>query len=191
MHKLDEQERLIVRELIRDPRISDNQIAIKTNVPLKTVNRKRKILEEKGLIHYYCYLDNTFEGTSTFLGRQLYIVVLRDGVTRKDFSQKYGTSEKVFKFFTKHMLFSFLGEYGGNTALITLIESHSREDLTEIYNAEVVPELESYLGNGCIKKTITLPISSTLRMARNYFPKKNMSQGIIKEDWPNEFIFFD
>ncbi|MBS3107056.1 winged helix-turn-helix transcriptional regulator, partial [Candidatus Woesearchaeota archaeon] len=37
MYKLDEQERLIVRELIRNPQVSDNQIALRTNVPLKTV----------------------------------------------------------------------------------------------------------------------------------------------------------
>ena len=59
MRQLDEQERRIVRELIKDPRISDNQIAKNTRVPVMTVNRKRKLLEEKGLLNYYCYLDTS------------------------------------------------------------------------------------------------------------------------------------
>ena len=42
---LDDQEKLIVRELIKDPRISDNQISTNTNIPLKSVNRKRKRME--------------------------------------------------------------------------------------------------------------------------------------------------
>ncbi len=144
MHKLDNQERLITRELIKNPRISDNQIAIKTNVPLKTVNRKRKILEEKGMLLYFSYLFLTW-----------------------------------------------IGEMEGNVAIIKMIESQKQDDLIEIFNADIVPTLEECFGNGCIKKTITIPISATLRAIHNYLPGRNMEKGKIKEDWPNERIFVD
>ena len=52
--KLDEQEQKIIKELIRDPRISDNQIGRNTKIPVKTVNRKRKNLEQRNIISYFC-----------------------------------------------------------------------------------------------------------------------------------------
>ena len=42
-----------------------------------------------------------------------------------------------------------------------------------------------------VKKTITIPISKNLRTFRNYLPDRNMHKGIIKEDWPNDYIFVD
>ena len=191
MYKLDEQEKLIVRALIRNPRISDNQIAIKTNVPLKTVNRKRKILEEKELLSYFCYLNNTPVGTGTFNGRSIFTIVMKDGITKKSLIEKYGNSEKAKEFFPKHIFLTWVGEVDGNVALVTMIESLKQDDLVEIFNAEIVPELESCFGPGCIKKTSTVSISTTLRAVRNYLPGKNMKNGKIKEDWPNKNIFVD
>lgn len=191
MYKLDEQEKQIVRELIRDPRISDNQIAIRTNVPLKTANRKRKILEERGFINYFTYLNNTPTGTGTFDGRSIFIIILKEGITRKSVLEKYENSKKAEEFYPKHIFFTWVGDFEGNVAVITMIESRKQDDLIEIYNAELVPELESNFGPGCIKKTITIPVAATLRVVRNYLPGRNMERGKIKEDWPNENIFVD
>lgn len=191
MYKLDEQEKLIVREIIRDTRISDNQISLRTNVPLNTVNRKRKLLEEKGLIHYYCYLDNTIYGTGTIGARGFFVLILRDGITRKAVLEKVGYSEKSKTFFTKHLFVTFVGEAGGNIAIMGILESRKSDDLIEIYNAEIIPEFESYFGHGCIKEIKLFPITSTIRMLRNYFPGKNTKNGVIREDWPNDFIYVD
>jgi DNA-binding Lrp family transcriptional regulator len=191
MNKLDEQEKLIVREIIKDPKISDNQIAIRTNVPLNTVNRKRRALEEKNLLNYFCYLDNSVSGTGTFKSRMLAIIVLKDGITRKHLMEKIIASERSLKFFPKHVLFTALGEYDANLAVISVIESHKHEDFTEIYNAEFVPELESFFGPGCIKDCVTVPLTIPIRLFRNYLPGKNIKNGIIKEDWPHEFLFVD
>ncbi len=191
MHKLDNQERLITRELIKNPRISDNQIAIKTNVPLKTVNRKRKILEEKGMLLYFSYLNNSQTGTGTYNGRGLFIIVLRDGITRRELLEKYWNNKKIDEFFPKHIFLTWIGEMEGNVAIIKMIESQKQDDLIEIFNADIVPTLEECFGNGCIKKTITIPISATLRAIHNYLPGRNMEKGKIKEDWPNERIFVD
>lgn len=46
---IDEQEKLIIKALIRNPRSSDNQISKTTKVPVRTVYRKRKIRKRKAL----------------------------------------------------------------------------------------------------------------------------------------------
>jgi DNA-binding Lrp family transcriptional regulator len=191
MKNLDEQERLIVRELIKDPRISDNQISIKTNVPLKTVNRKRKLLEENNILSYFCSINHSSEGTGTFPARSLFVAILKDGLTRKAISDKIHQTEKSLKFFSKHISFTFLGEYESNVAILSIVESRKHTDLIEIFNAEIIPELELYLGHNCIKKTLVIPLSDTLRLLHNYIPNKNMKKGIIKENWPNDYIFVD
>ena len=35
---LDESEKLILKEIVKDPKISDNQIALKTKIPVKTAD---------------------------------------------------------------------------------------------------------------------------------------------------------
>ena len=47
-NKSDIQSKLIIRALIRNPRVSDNQIGLMTGVPIRTVNRKRKNMEKQG-----------------------------------------------------------------------------------------------------------------------------------------------
>ena len=191
MSKLDNQEKLIVRELIRDPRISDNQIAIKTNVPLKTVNRKRKLLEEKNILNYYTHLDISPSGTGTFSSRMMFVIVLKNGITRKALMDKINYSQRENSFFAKHMFMSFIGDYEGNVAIISIVESHKHQDIIEIYNAEIVNELESFFGPGCILKNTTIPIMLNHRLFRNYVPLKNMKNGKIMKEWPDDHIFVD
>src|SRR3990167_7981787 len=83
MREIDWQERKIVIELVKNARISDNEISRRTRIPLKTVNRKRKKLEEEGLLYYFTHLDNSPSGTGMFNSRKLYIMKLKKGVTRK------------------------------------------------------------------------------------------------------------
>ena len=71
---LDESERLIVRELIRNPRASDSEISKRTRVPVMTVNRKRKNLEKEKLLRYYTSLDKGEFGLPIFGARKLFIV---------------------------------------------------------------------------------------------------------------------
>ncbi|MBD3164385.1 winged helix-turn-helix transcriptional regulator [Candidatus Woesearchaeota archaeon] len=191
MYKLDEQEKTIVKELIKNSRISDNQISIKTSIPLKTVNRKRKLLEERGFLYYLCYLNNTDTGTGSFRARTLLITVFRDGITRKSLTERFEKSDKAMKFFTKHIFMTQVGEYEGNVALLMQVESRRPEDIIEIYNAELVSELQDVFGANCIKKTINIPVRTTLRAVRNYLPGLNIERGRIKEDWPDENIFVD
>src|SRR3954462_13634816 len=60
--ELDEQERRIVRHLIRDPRESDNGIGEATGVNVRTVGRKRQKLEQAGVRSYFPHLDLSSSG---------------------------------------------------------------------------------------------------------------------------------
>ena len=83
MRELDEQERLIVRHLIRDPRESDNGIGEATGVNVRTVGRKRQKLEQAGILSYFTHLDLSTRGTGQFGARHLYISQFKIGVTYK------------------------------------------------------------------------------------------------------------
>jgi DNA-binding Lrp family transcriptional regulator len=60
--KIDDVEKQIIKELVIDPKISDNKISKNTNIPLKTVNRKRKKLEENNYINYMLNINHGEKG---------------------------------------------------------------------------------------------------------------------------------
>ena len=68
MRELDDQERLIIRQLIRDPRESDNGIGESTGVNVRTVGRKRQRLEQDGILSYHTQVNLTESGTGPIHG---------------------------------------------------------------------------------------------------------------------------
>src|SRR3989338_5980555 len=85
MRNLDMHEIAIIRELIRNARISDNQIGKNTKIPVMTVNRKRKKMEAEGLLRYYTSIDKGEFGLRTFDAKQLYIIKLKIGITQNEY----------------------------------------------------------------------------------------------------------
>src|SRR5271163_3809485 len=81
MRDLDDQDRLIIRQLIRDPRESDNGIGETTGVNVRTVGRKRQRLEQDGILSYHTQVNLTESGTGQFTARHVYIIKFRLGVT--------------------------------------------------------------------------------------------------------------
>lgn len=174
---LDENERKIVEELVKDPRLSDNSVSRLTGIPVKTVNRKRKILEDKGYLHYFAYMDN-FAGTKQFNSRQMFTITFRHGITRHKFllglkkaKEKYSSNP----LFSKHVLESHLGEQNGRLLLIVVLESFSKNDLIEIFNADIVSMIEEQYGLGAIYKTEVVDLTIHLNLLHNYsfFDKDN------------------
>src|SRR3989338_10208012 len=110
MGELDENEVKIVRELIRNPRISDNQISKRTKIPVMTVNRKRKKLEEESLIYYHANFDTGENGTGFFPEKQLYIIKFRIGITRHMYLDKIEADKRFIGFNTSYVSASYLGE---------------------------------------------------------------------------------
>jgi DNA-binding Lrp family transcriptional regulator len=190
MGKLDKQEVEIVRQLIINARISDNQVAKNTKIPVKTVNRKRKTLEQKGLLTYFTYLDTTRSGTGAFGARDLYLIILKRGITRKEFLEKYfGQGSRYLK--QKHTLVSGLCEFEGSLCLAMVLESRLETDIIEIFNAEIVPELQRMFGAAAIEKTITMRLDTVLTILHNYIPMLNMKAGSIAKEWKPDNIFVD
>ena len=188
---LDDQEIKIVRELIRDPRLSDNKIARNTGVPVMSVNRKRKKLEESGLLNYYTYLDTTENGTKKFFARQMYIIKLKEGITRDYFLKQIHGSKEFRRKNTAHVLHAFFGEKDGYPALIAIMEAESESKLVDIFNGMIVPFFKEKLGEDSIIDITTLRIDIPIRLFHNYLPQLNIEHGKIKPTWPNEWIFVE
>ena len=186
MIQLDDQEQLIVKELIRNPRLSDNQIGKLTKVPVMTVNRKRKSLEERGLLNYYCYLDTSKYGLDSSPARQLYMIKLRIGITKKEFIDKLIEPNLLLKF---KIFESFIGEKDGQLVFSLILEGSRGNETMEIFNGEIVPILQEKFGKDCIDETFVIRVTSNIVILKNYIPLKNIERGFIKENWPKEYIF--
>ena len=72
MVKLDKIEQKIVKELIRNARASDSEISKKTSIPVMTVNRRRKKLEDEKVLRYYTSLDKGEFGMEIFGAKKLF-----------------------------------------------------------------------------------------------------------------------
>lgn len=179
MRKLDNQEKGIVKELILNPRISDNKITKNTQIPLKTVNRKRKKLEEEGLLKYFCSLNTSNSGTGEFTSRQMITITFKEGITRSKFIEKISPHFlKPIKI--KHIYESHLGESSGNLVWVLTLESRLESDIIEILNAELIPELKWLLGENSIKETNTIRLHKQIGLLHNYLPEFNMKKGKLE-----------
>ena len=191
LRNLDENERIIVRELIRNPRASDNQIAKRTNVSVMTVNRKRKKLEKERFLRYYTSLDKGEFGLHIFEAKQLYIIKFRMGVTRKKYMEIMETDAKWRTFNCKYISLAYLGEKDGHLALIIILDAKNEAHLVEEFNGNIVPFIEERLGKGIIEEITTSSLSKLVRVHHNYMPYVNLEEGKIKDDWPDDMIFVD
>lgn len=191
MPELDDQEVMIIRELIRNPRISDNGISKRTGVPVMTVNRKRKSLEENDMISYYTDLRHGDGGTEDFYAKQLYIIKFKIGITRQVFLDNVRKDKDLKKFNAEHIVTSFLGEKDGHLAIMMMVNAHTEQDLTESFNGQIVPMLRRNFGDDCIISTDTLRILEPIREHHNYINGVNMKNGKIDDAWPTDCIFVD
>lgn len=189
MVSLDEQEQKIISELIRNPRISDNRIAKNTKVPVMTVNRKRKRLEQKGLVRYFSSINTDEEGTGIFPAKELYVIKFKIGLTQKEFLAKMEKDNRVKAFYAEHIEYSFLGEKDGHLALVMILVAGTESELMEIFNGKLIPFFKENFGEDAVKEVITANISKPIRLHHNYLPWVNMERGIIKKDWSNEWVF--
>lgn len=172
---IDAQEKELIRQLVLNPRISDNQISKNTNIPLKSVNRKRKRLEEEGLLNYYCYLDTSSTGTGDFGARQMYVIHFKTGITRYLFNKNMTDSSNLF---SKHVLESHIGEKDGRLLMIVIIESRLASDILEIFNAEIMPALDKALGPDSVHEVQSFELTAMTRILHNYQPRQ-MKKGYL------------
>jgi DNA-binding Lrp family transcriptional regulator len=186
---LDDQEKLIVRALIKDPRMSDHAISEKTGVPSKTVSRKRKRLEEEGILSYHTMVNMMEDGTGHFMTRHLYIIKFRIGVTKKQILDEIKNEPNIKSVFTELIFQSHIAEIDGHVSLILLVEGKDDSDVVESMQAKIIPSLRKNHGQDSVEEIRTLRVLAPIRIMRNYIPIVNMVSGVMKDDWPDEAIF--
>src|SRR3989338_6274070 len=185
MRELDPQQKLIVRELIRNPRVSDNQIAKNTNVPVMTVNRKRKALESENVLRYFTSLDTGEHGTGKYKSKQAFMIKFNIGMTRQRFIDDVEKDSKFLSFSARTVSLSYLGEKDGHLAYLVILDAETASHLLDEFNDILIPFLKKKFGEDCIREITSMRITNTLRRHHNYTPIINMEKGIIREDWPN------
>jgi len=178
--KLEKFDRTIIRELIRNPRLSDNQIANKTNISVKTVSRRRNALEKRGVLTYLCRVDHSETGIGDFQAMELYAIKLKQGIFRKQFLDIYQSS-KMFDSIKKHISFKWLGERDGHLIIFLIIESRLNSDIIEIYNTEIVTKLNYHFGPDAIAGAKSFPLSKALSAFHNYEYLFNIKNSRLSE----------
>jgi len=187
MRELDEQERLIIRELIRDPRESDNGIGERTGVNVRTVGRKRQRLEQDGILSYHTQVDLTESGTAQFTARHLYVIKFRLGVTASQLEEDIRREPFVRSIFTEIIFESHIAEIDGHLAMLLYIDSDT--DIVQTVQEKLIPSLLRNHGDGSIAEVSTIRLLKPVRVMRNYLPFVNMQDGYIRKDWPDEAIY--
>jgi len=188
---LDDQERLVLRCLIRDPRMSDTKISEETGVPLKTVNRKRLRLEKENLVSYFASPDLHEAGLGRFTTRHLYIIRFKLGVTVKQIREEIYSEPNVKTIFTELIFESHLAEIDGHVALIMLVEGQSDADIVENVQSKIIPSLKKNHGDDAILDISTIRLLMPIRVMHNYLPLFNMANARLSADVDPETIFVD
>ncbi len=189
MRTLDDQEKAVVRTLVRDPRMSDHAISEKTGVPAKTLSRKRRRLEEEGVLSYHTMINMMESGSGHFTTRHLYIIKFRLGVTKKQIVDEIKIEPNIKSVFTELIFESHIAELDGHIALLMLIEGRDDSDVVESMQAKIIPSLRKNHGADSIEEIQTLRVLAPIRIMRNYIPMVNMHEGVMKETWPEDAIF--
>jgi DNA-binding Lrp family transcriptional regulator len=188
-HALDEQEQLIIRHLVRDPRESDNGIGEATGVNVRTVGRKRRKLEQAGVLSYYTHVDLSSRGTGEFNAQHLYIVQFRIGITLQQIIEDIKNEPAVRSVFTEFIFESQLAEIDGKLALLMYIDGKSDTDIVHTVQEKLIPNLLRNHGENSIERVSTMRLLQPIRTMRNYLPFVNMQNGYLMKNWPSEAIY--
>jgi DNA-binding Lrp family transcriptional regulator len=186
---LDDQERAIVRALIRDPRESDNAIGLKTGVNVRSVGRKRQRLEEEGILSYFTNVDLSDRGTGQFPIRHLYIITFRNGMTHSGLVADIRKEPFVRSVFTEVIFESHIAEIDGKLAMLLFIDGASETDIVETVQGQLIPSLLKNHGENSIEDVRTIRVLSPVRILRNYILPVNVRNGYLKPDWPDDAIY--
>src|SRR5260221_84007 len=156
MRILDEQEKAIVRQLIRDPRESDNGVGEVTGVNVRTVSRKRDRLEQEGILSYYTNLDLSADGAKQYNARHLYIIKFKVGITYNQLIQEIRKDANQQPVFTETIFESQIAEIDGKVALLLFVDGNSDLDIVQRTHEELIPGLLKNHGSDCIESISTM-----------------------------------
>lgn len=181
--ELDDQEKLIIKALIKDPRMSDNNIGKLTKVPIRTVSRKRRKLELENKIDYHVAVSHKDKI------RHLYIVKFKMGITKSKLIDDIRKEPKMIKsIFTEMIHQSIFAEMDGHVGILMRVEGYSDSEISENFNGKILPAMLKNHGQDSIISINTIRLSDSIRIFHNYLPFINMRHGKIVHDWPLDFI---
>ena len=189
MRHLDEQDRAIVRALIRNPRCSDRKISTLTGVNVKTVTRKRGRLERECILKYYTAVEMQANGTARFATQHMIIIKFELGVTRGQVIEEIRSEPNVANVFSELIRDSFIAEIDGHIGLVMVLEGESDSDIADNLQGKIIPSIKKNHGENSIVELRTIRLLGTIRREHNYLPLVNMADATLDEDWPNEAIF--
>lgn len=189
MYQFDRQETTIVKALIKNPRVSDNKLGEDMGIPVRTVNRKRKKLEQAGLISYMTRVNMLPSGTGHFQVQHLFIIKFRLGVTYSQIEREIRDEPNVSTIFTELIFESYIAEIDGHIALVMVVEGGSEADIVERFQAYIIPSLQKNHGKDSIEEISTIRLLQPIRMLKNYLPLVNMTEGRLKKEWRLESIY--
>ena len=189
MHHFDSQEQAIVKALVKNPRISDNRLGEEMSIPVRTVNRKRKKLEEAGIISYMTHVNMLPSGTGQFQVQHLFIIKFRLGITHSQIDREIQNEPNVVTIFTELIFESYIAEIDGHIALVMVVEGSSESDIVERFQAYIVPSLQKNHGKDSIEEISTIRLLQPIRMLKNYLPLVNMKSGRLKKEWGLDAIY--
>ena len=179
----DEQEKLIIKALIKDPRMSDNNIGKLTKVPIRTVSRKRKRLEQNNEINYYVSTNPKSKV------KHLYLIKFRMGITKNKLINEIKKEPKVKSLFTELIYKSQFAESDGHTAMLMVVESDSDNKISENFNGRILPLMLKNHGENSIIEITTMRLSDTIRRFHNYMPLINIKHGKLAPNWHLDQIY--
>ena len=191
MRNFDEQEHLILRALIRNPRSSDNKISALTGVPVRTVSRKRGRLEDEGILSYHAAVDMQASGSGRFNTQHMITIKFKLGVTRSQIVEEIRNEPNVANVFSELIRDSYIAETDGHVALVMVVEGESDNDVAENVQGKIVPSLQKNHGEDSIVELRSIRLLGSIRRDHNYLPMVNMARGILREGWPDEAIFLE
>jgi hypothetical protein len=180
---LSEREQKIIKELVRDSRVSDTVIAKKTSIPIKTVNRIRKNLEQENRVQY-------FTRVPTDIASYLITITFRPGITETTYQEKFNERQWMYSSNAKNIQFEHLGQSDMKLVLIVIIQSEPTKRL-KLVNDHIICALRDALGYDCIDSMTEIEMTVPIRLFKNYILNHNYVNTQIKPDWPDDHIHID
>ena len=95
---------------------------------MRTVSRKRRRLEQEGILKYYTAVELQGDGTSRYTTRHMIIIKFTLGVTRSQIVEEIRSEPNVANVFSELIRDSFIAETDGQVALVMIVEGESDSD---------------------------------------------------------------
>ncbi len=185
---LDEQEKFIARQLIKNPRATDKSISELSNTPLRTVGRRRRRLEDEGILRYYAEVDLSSSGTGQNNSRHMYTIRFRSGVRLEDLRNRIGQEDAMMSY-SEIVYESYIAESDGHLSIVLIIEGENEETIVRQVHDKLIPSMIANHGMDAIVDVSAMRLVECSRKLRNYLPAVNIKNGCLRGNWSPEKIY--